>query len=50
MAYVTPAAPPPPLEVKLKKYVPFHKQGDVCPNGFPAIVERGNNEDHLDSE
>ena len=21
---------------KLKKYVPIHKQGDVCPNGVPA--------------
>ena len=22
---------------KLKKYVPIHKQGDVCPNGVPAV-------------
>ena len=35
---------------KLKKYVPIHKQGDVCPTGFPALVERGNNEDDPDSE
>ena len=36
---------------KLKKYVPIHKQGDVCPNGVPARVERGNNnEDDSDSE
>ena len=35
---------------KLKKYVPIHKQGDVCPNGVPACVERGNNDDDLDSE
>ena len=35
---------------KLKKYVPIHKQGDVCPNGVPARVERGNNDDDLDSE
>ena len=34
---------------KLKKYVPIHKQGDVCPNGVPARVERGNNDDS-DSE
>ena len=31
-------------------YVPSHKQGDVCPNGFPALVERGNNENDSDSE
>ena len=35
---------------KLKKYVPIYKQGDVCPNGVPALVERGNNEDDSDSE
>ena len=35
---------------KLKKYVPIHQQGDVCPNGVPARVERGNNDDNLDSE
>ena len=35
---------------KLKKYVPIHKQGDVCPNGVPARVERGNNDDDSDSE
>ena len=34
---------------KVKKYVPIHKQGDVCPNGVPALVERGNNEDEADS-
>ena len=28
---------------KLKKYVPIHKQGDVCPNGVPALVEGNNN-------
>ena len=33
---------------KLRKYVPIHKQGDVCPNGVPAGVDRGNNDD--DSE
>ena len=26
------------------------KQGDVCPNGVPALVEKGNNDDHSDSE
>ena len=26
---------------KLKKYVPSHKHGDVCPNGVPALAERG---------
>ena len=26
---------------KLKKYVPVHKQGDVCPNGIPALPEKG---------
>ena len=31
---------------KLKKYVPIHKQGDVCPNG----VERDNNDDNSDPE
>ena len=35
---------------KLKKYVPIHKQGDVCPNGVPALVERDNNGDDSDSE
>ena len=34
---------------KLKKY-PTHKQGDVCPNGVPALVEGGNNDDDSDSE
>ena len=29
---------------KLKKYVPNHKQGDVCPNGVPALEERGNDD------
>ena len=33
---------------KLKNYVPIHKQGDVCPNGVPARVERGNNDDDSD--
>ena len=31
-------------------HVPIHKQGDVCPNGVPALVEGGNNDDDLDSE
>ena len=22
---------------KLKKYIPIHKQGDVCPNGVPGL-------------
>ena len=35
---------------KLKKYAPIHKQGDVCPNGVPALVEGGNNRDDSDSE
>ena len=35
---------------KLKKYVPIHKQGDVCPNGVPALVERHNNGDNSDAE
>ena len=35
---------------KLKKYVPIHKQGDVCQNGVPALVERHNNGDNSDSE
>ena len=35
---------------KMKKYVPIHKQGDVCPNGVPALVERDNNGDDLDSD
>ena len=35
---------------KLKKYVPSHKQGDVCPNGVPALVERRNNDNESDSE
>ena len=37
-------------EEKLKKYVPSHKQGDVCPNGVPALVDRGNNDKDSDSE
>ena len=32
---------------KLKKYVPIHKRGDVCPNGVPALVQRDNNDDNL---
>ena len=35
---------------RLKKYVRIHKQGDVCPNGVPALVEGGDNEDDSDSE
>ena len=35
---------------KLKKYVPSHKQGDVCPNGVPALVERRNDDNQSDSE
>ena len=35
---------------KLKKYVPSHKQGDVGPNGVPALVEGANNADDSDSE
>ena len=35
---------------KLKKYVPIHKQGDVCPNGVPAVVEGDNNADDSGSE
>ena len=35
---------------KLKKYVPIHKHGDVCPNGVPARVDRGNDDDDSDSE
>ena len=35
---------------KLKKYVPSHKQGEVCPNGVPALVEGGNNDSDSDSE
>ena len=35
---------------KLKKYVPSHKQGDVCPNGVHALVEGGNNDSDSDSE
>ena len=35
---------------KLKNYVPIHKQGDVCPNGVPPLVEGVNNEDDSDSE
>ena len=35
---------------KLKKYVPIHKQGDVCPNGVPALVERDDDGDDSNSE
>ena len=35
---------------KLKKYVPTHKEADVCRNGVPALVKGGNNEDESDSE
>ena len=35
---------------KMKKYVPIHKQGDVCPNGVQALVERDNSDDNSDSE
>ena len=33
-----------------KKYVPMHKQGDVCPNGVPALVKGDNNVDNSGSE
>ena len=29
---------------KIKKYIPIHKERDVCPNGVLARVERGNND------
>ena len=32
---------------RLKKHVPLHKQGHVCPNGAPA---KGNSNDSHDSE
>ena len=35
---------------KLKKYVPLHKQGSVCPNGDPALPEKGNSNADEDSE
>ena len=35
---------------KLKKYVPVHKQGDVCPNGVPALPEKRNADDDSESE
>ena len=35
---------------KLKKYVPSQKQGDVCPNGVLALVERRNDDIESDSE
>ena len=31
--------------IDVKKYVPIHKQGDVCPSGVPALVEQDNNAD-----
>ena len=34
----------------MKKYVPSHKQGDVCPNGVPTLVEGGNNDSDLSSD
>ena len=30
---------------KLKKCVPIHKHGDVCPNGVPALVDNDNDSD-----
>ena len=35
---------------KLKKYVPVHKKGDVCPNGVPALPEKSNADSDSDSE
>ena len=35
---------------KLKNYVPIHKQGDVCSNGVPAVVEGDNNAHDSGSE
>ena len=35
---------------RLKKYVPVHKQGDVCPNGVSALPEKGNADNDSDSE
>ena len=32
------------------KHVPVHKQGDVCPNGVPALPEKGNAHDDERSE
>ena len=34
---------------KLKKYVPVHKQGDVCPNGVTALPEKSNADSDSDS-
>ena len=35
---------------KLKKHVPIHKQGDVCPNGVPALPEKRNADNDSESE
>ena len=35
---------------KLKKYVPVHKQGDVCPNGVTSLPEKSNADSDIDSE
>ena len=35
---------------KLKKYVPVHKQGDICPNGVTALPEKSNADSDSDSE
>ena len=35
---------------KMKKYVLLHKQGDVCPNGVPALPEKGNSNGNDGSE
>ena len=53
-AVASPDAPQKPRRLqdweKLKKYVPSHKHGDVCPNGVPALAERGNDDNESDSE
>ena len=35
---------------KLKKYVPLQKQGNVCQNGVPTLLQKGNSNDDDVSE
>ena len=35
---------------KLKKFVPIHKQGDVCPNAVPAHAGNDNNDNNFNPE
>ena len=38
------------IDVDVEKDVKYNKQGDVCPNGVPALPEKSNADSDSDSE